>query len=1140
MSNAQRKTPSLPFVNLHTHDGIGSPFDGFGQPSQHLEFAYENGMDMFATTNHGNMNSLVYYIEHAKKMKKEGRDIRPIFGCEMYFLPSHKKWRKMYADWKETQKKVKKEEIGLVVEDEDRQKKQRNPLNLRHHLVVIAQNQVGLNNLFKLISDSYHPDNFYRYPRVDFDMLAKHNEGLIVSSACMSGPLAGDYYANREKGDDHVLDAMRHTVAQFVDIFGDRFYGELQWNNIPEQHDINSYVIQVCTEMGVELISTADSHYPRPEMWKDREMYKRIGWAGKAPAWAKDANTLPANTDEIGYELYPKNGDEMWDSYKYYSAKRKVEYDDHIVRASIERTHYIASELIEDFQPDTTVRLPDFVVPEGKTAIQALTEDCIRGLKEKNLHRNKEYVDRLRYELDVIKERDFAKYFLTMKAISDKAWETQLCGTARGSAAGALMSYVLGITQVDPLKYGLQFERFLSKYSSGMPDIDFDVSERAVLVRELTEMWGEDSVVSISNVNTLQLRSLIKDISKFYDVPFTEVNNVTGKMLVEATPKAKKAQGITAGVYAPTYEEVKEYSETLQDYFDKYPHIATHVENILGNPRGLSTHAGGAIVSENISHHMPLISFQGKRQTPWAEGMNVRHLEPMGFIKFDLLGLSTLRMIQGAIEHILRRHKNIENPTFEDVKNYYNEHLNPDNMDFDDQNVWEHVFHQGNFVGTFQFTQKGVQQFCTSAQPRSIEELSNVTAIYRPGPLAAKVHDQYLNWRENPDVVDYCHPLEKEVLKNTGFLIFQEQLAMLAHKLGKDISLDEGNLLRKVLTKRGTGKDGKSAEIQKKFVEGCLEKGISQREADDMWQKFIYFNAYAFNASHSYSYAIISYQCAWLSTYFEVEWAAAFLDKEPEKRKAAAINIAKKLGFSIAPPSINKSGRVWEISEDSKTLIQPLGGIKGLGDAAIDQILNHRPFETVEDFLFHDEIVYSKLNKKAVDVLVRSQALNDLMDIRFTGLNHYWSAVAVDRPKSKKKLLENIETYAPEGDFSNEEKIEHFASLTGIFPVDAVMSEQLQAKLHNSACPPISEFDPELKVCWFIPREVIKRKTKKGKDYWILKVIDINGADEDIKCWGVRDTDRIYLNKVYMGKLNHEEKWGFSTFSISKMLKRLT
>jgi DNA polymerase III subunit alpha len=1139
MSDTSRKTSSIPFVNLHTHDGIGSPFDGFGQPSQHLEFAYQNGMDSFATTNHGNMNSLVYYLEHAKQMKSEGRDIKTIFGCEMYFIPSHKKWRKEYADWKETQKKVKKENYGIVVEDEDRQKK-RNPLKSRAHLVVLAQNQTGLNNLFKLVSDSYKQENFYRFPRVDFDMLAKHSEGLIVSTACMSGIVARAYYDNRDKTSDHIIEAVRHVLAQFVDIFGDRFYGELQWNAIPDQHIINNYVIQACTEMGIELISTADSHYPEPDMWKDREMYKRIGWAGKAPEWAENPNMLPENTDEIGYELYPKNGDEMWAAYKKYSAKCGVEYDDYLVRASIERTHYIATELIEDFQPDTTVRLPDFVVPEGKTAIQALTEDCIRGLKEKNLHRNKEYVDRLKYELDVIKERDFAKYFLTMKAISDKAWETQLCGTARGSAAGALMSYVLGITQVDPIKYHLQFERFLSKYSSGMPDIDFDCSERKVLVDSLTEMWGEDSVVSITNVNTLQLRSLIKDISKFYDVPFAEVNNVTGKMLIEATPKAKKAHGITAGVYAPTYDEVKKYSESLQGYFKKHPSIATHVENILGNPRGLSTHAGGAIISENISSHMPLINFQGKRQTPWAEGQNVRHLEPMGFIKFDLLGLSTLRMIQGAIEHILRRHKNIENPTFDQVKDYYNTHLNPETIDFGDQHVWENVFHKGNFVGTFQFTQKGVQQFCTAARPSSIEELSNITAIYRPGPLAAKVHDQYLMWKEDPDTVEYVHPLEQEILKDTGFLIFQEQLAMLAHKLGKDISLDEGNLLRKVLTKRGTGKGGKAEEIKKKFVAGCLEKGITERQADDMWRKFIYFNAYAFNASHSCSYAIISYQCAWLSTYYEAEWAAAFLDKEPEKRKAAAINIAKKLGFSIAPPSINNSGRVWEISKDGKTLIQPLGGIKGLGDAAIDQIIAHRPFETVEDFLFHKEIVYSKLNKKAVDVLVRSQALNDLMDLRFTGLNHYWSAIAVDRPKSKKKLLENIETYAAEGDFSNEEKIEHFASLTGIFPVDAVMSEELQEKLYTHACPPISEFDPELKVCWFIPREVIRRKTKNGKEYWILKVIDINGADEDIKCWGVRESDRLHLNKVYMGKLKFEDKWGFSTFGVSKNLKRLT
>ena len=1139
-----RNKPSIPFVGLHAHSVAGSPFDALGYPAEHMDFAYENGMDALALTDHGNANGLAGQVLHAKKMKKAGKEFKPIFGVEAYFIPSVANWKKDYEEIKAAAKKKSEyeaEQSGTTVENEASKKKMKSVLNRRRHMILLAQDQEGLQNIFKMISTSYIGDNFYRYPRVDYALLKKYNKGVIAASACLGGVYAGNYWENRDEGPDAVLDAMRHTTQKMQSIFGDRWYGELQWNNVPEQHELNQYIIQMHYEFGIDLISTADSHYYNADVWKDRELYKRLGWLGKGkPDYMSEE--LPTSVEEIGYELYPKNGDQMWDSYKHYSKLCGVEYDDELVKASITRTHYIAHERIADFLPDNTVRLPDFVVPEGSTAGQTLAALCVEGLRSLGLEDNKEYAERLKYEVDIIDGRGFSKYFLTMKAISDMAVEKQLVGPGRGSAAGSLVSYVLNITQVDPIKYGLQFERFLTKGGSGYPDIDYDVSDPMVLKEHLIDEWGDDTVVPITNWNTLQLRSLIKDISKFYGIEFTEVNNVTSKMVHEATPLAKKAHGITAGVYAPTFEELMMYSETLQKFLEKYPHIKTHVEKLYGQTRSASRHAGGVVIGERLDEWMPLINSGGVRQTPWSEGQNVRHLEPMGFIKFDILGLASLRMVEGAVERILKRHHGVENPTFEQVRSFYNEHLHPDKIDLDDSQVWRNVFHKGKWAGIFQFTEAGAQSFCKNARPDNITDLAAITSIYRPGPLSAGVDKMFIGAKQEPDEVEYQNQTVRDITEETyGFLIFQEQIAMLAHKLGKDLTLDEGNKLRKLLTKKGTGTAAEEKDkIFDKFHKGCLEKGMVSHEARELWNKFEYFSGYGFNKSHAVSYCILSYQCAWLLNYYPAEWLAAFLDKEPETRKERAIATAKSMGYVVEPLNVNTSGVNWEISEDGKTLVQPLTSIKGLGIKAIEQIIEHRPFNTIEEFLFHDKIVYSKLNKKSIHALALAQALNPLMDDRFTGLRHFWSAVAEDRPRKLKHLEENILKYSPEGDFSEEEKLEYLVSLTGVFPISSVITEGVRNKLNELYVPPISEYDPELGVTWFIPRECKLKKSKNGKNFFVVKVIDDNNETNTIRCWGVDpEKDIIHINRPYMARLKYDPNWGFSTFSVRKMFKLL-
>jgi len=1139
-----REQPTIPFVGLHAHSVAGSIFDALGYPQQHMDFAFDNGMDALALTDHGNANGLAYQVLHAKKMKSEGKEFKPIFGCEAYFVPSIANWKIDYEKAREEAKNKKALESmqsGATVEAEGvSKKKMKSILNRRSHMILLAMNQTGLQNIYKMISKSYTGDHFYRYPRIDYALLKKHGEGVIAASACLGGVYAGDFWQNRDFGEDAVLDAMRTTTQKMQSIFGDRWYGELQWNNVPEQHKLNQFIIQMHYEFGIELISTADSHYYSPDAWKDRELYKRLGFLGRKVEWLSDE--LPIDVDDIGYELYPKNGDQMWESYKKYSKECNVEYDDNVVLNSIKRTYDIAHNRIESFLPDNEVRLPDFVVPDGSTAGETLIALSVAGARNLGFADNPEYVDRLKYEVKIIEDRGFSKYFLTMKKIADEATKMQLAGAGRGSAAGSLVAYALGITQIDPIRYGLQFERFLTKGGSGYPDIDYDVSDPMVLKEHLINEWGDNVVVPITNWNTLQLRSLVKDISKFYGIEFSEVNAVTNKMVFEATPLAKKEHGITAGVYNPTFEELMKYSDSLQKFLQKYPEVKTHVDALYGQTRSASRHAGGVVVGENLNQWMPLINSGGVRQTPWSEGQNVRHLEPMGFIKFDILGLASLRMIEDAIRHVLVRYEGVEDPTFDDIKNFYEERLHPEKIDLDDREVWESVFHEGKWAGIFQFTEGGAQSFCKNAKPNNITDLAAITSIYRPGPLSAGVDKMYVGAKENPEEVDYLNSHVREVTEETyGFLIFQEQIAMLAHKLGKDLSLDEGNKLRKLLTKKGTGSaSAEKDKIYDKFRRGCLEKGMKEYEAKELWGKFEYFSGYGFNKSHAVSYCVLSFQCAYLLHYYPECWLAAFLDKEPDKRKERAINIAKSYGYKIEPLNVNTSGVRWEISEDGKTLIQPLSSIKGLGATAIHQIMSNRPFNNIEEFLFSEDIVYSKLNKKAINALCLSQALNCLMDDRFTGLKHFWTSIAIKRPRKEKNLIENIELYAPEGDLTEEEKLQHLVNLTGIFPVSMVVNERLQQLFDERMVPPISEYDAELGYCWFIPRQVIEKKTRNGKDFYLVKVIDSNSEENTIKCWGVDPKkDKVYVNRPYMARLNWDPQWGFSTRSVRKMFKML-
>lgn len=649
------------------------------------------------------------------------------------------------------------------------------------------------------------------------------------------------------EGKNIIFNSMVEISRKFQKIFGDRFYGELQWNASRDQMAGNQLIIETAKEVGFNLVSTCDSHYPRPEQWQSRILYKKLGWLNKK----ETDKTIPENVDDTGYHLYPKNGEQMWEDYKKYSHLTNTNFDEEIILKSIEESHNIAFDRIENFKPETTIKLPNFLFPNNLDPDRELNRLTMDAFNKRSFAENKNiYKERLEQELEIIKSNNFSKYFLTTQKIVEAASNKMLGGTARGSGAASLVAYLLGITQLDPIKYDLQFERFMRLNQTSFPDQDLDFSRADELKKYLIEFWGKDNVVPISNFSTLQLKSLIKDISKFYEIPFQETNEVTIKMMEEATPLAKQKHGITAGVYVPTFEECLEFSETLKEYIEKYPQIEKHIKVLQGQIRSLSVHAGGLLISDNISENMPLISNGGNLQTPWAEGQTIRNLEPMGFIKFDVLGLETLDIFEKCITHILKRYKNISEPKIKDIKKYYDENIHPDVLDLNDQKVYEGVFQKGKWAATFQFSQEPAQNFCKQVKPTNIEEITNITSIFRPRSNGSSAF-QNNTWKLKTikNLLNMIIHLSKKFFgKLTGNLIFQEQIASLAHKLGQDISLEEGNELRKVLTKKGTGKEEKvKKEIREKFTKGCLKKGLSLNKTSEWWNKMENFAKYGFN-----------------------------------------------------------------------------------------------------------------------------------------------------------------------------------------------------------------------------------------------------------------------------------------------------
>ena len=859
------------FVSLHSHSTF-SVYDGLGYPSDHIDFVLSEaqGMDAWALTDHGNGNGLAHARAHELKMKKQGKKFRQLYGVEFYFVPSIKQWQKDYDDHKQSVKDAKSSEeaikkgtevveidadvesSGLVIEDEDETKSYnflQDEWKRRYHLVVIAKNRKGLNNLFTLVKRSYK-EGFYRYPRIDFDMLKEHGEGLHVSTACLGG-----IFSNRIlRGNAHNLSReeiqkdLFELTDRFVDCVGSNFNLELQFNKLDKQHIVNDYIIEHHKLSGIPIISTADSHYPSPDAWQARELYKKLGWLGK-----KDGMTLP-DFQDLKCELYPKNAQQMWDEFmNAYPTYDFYKGNEELVKSSIERTHDIVWNEFEDTWVDTTAKLPTISVP-NKTPFQHLTDLVKDSLVSHNLHENKVYVDRAKEELSDIKYLGHEAYFITMYEIFKKAEQKTLLGPARGSGGGSLVNYLLGITQLDPIPYNLLWSRFLGRHRVNWPDIDTDAGDRDELINAARELYGDDSVIPVSNFNTLKLKSLIKDIAKFHGVPYDEVNAVTGPLQDQVMSLARD-EDIEKSVFVLTHEDCLKYSPEYKEFMEKYPAVGDHIAKLFMQNRSIGRHAAGVIIAEadDLAQNMPIVGVRGELQTPWSEGMNFRNLEDNGFLKFDFLGLTLLKDVENCIYRILKKQGN-PNPTFLDAKAFFDKHLNCRTHKQDDPKVWKHVYHDGHFAGVFQFTNAGARQFSLEAKPENIEELAALTAIYRPGPLKANVHRKYVKAKENKNSIKYDHPIIEEILGPTfGFVTFQEQFMLLAQKLA-GFDPGESDKLRKTLVKKSLdslgAKVNEKVVAKEKFIKGAKElNGVPENIATKLWEEIEFFSVYGFNKS---------------------------------------------------------------------------------------------------------------------------------------------------------------------------------------------------------------------------------------------------------------------------------------------------
>ena len=879
------------FTHLHVHTEY-SLLDGSNKIKEYVARVKELGMDSAAITDHGVMYGVIDFYRAAREA-----GINPILGCEGYVAPGSRFDK----------------EAGT---GEDRY----------YHLVLLAENNKGYSNLMKIVSKGF-VEGFYYKPRVDMELLREYHEGIIALSACLAGEVSR--YLTRGMYEDAKAAALRYQ-----DIFGKgNFFLELQDHGISEQQEVNRQLLRMHQETGIDLVATNDVHYTTAEDADPHDILLCLQTGKKL-----------ADEDRMRYEggqYYVKSPEEMAQLFPY-------------ALEALENTHKIAERCHVEIEFGVT-KLPKYDVPDGYTSWEYLNKLCFDGLSERYAPVTDELRERLEYELSTIKNMGYVDYFLIVWDFIKYARDHDIMvGPGRGSAAGSLVAYTLGITQLDPIRYDLLFERFLNPERVSMPDIDVDFcfERRQEVIDYVVRKYGKDRVVQIVTFGTLAARGVIRDVGRVLDMPYAQVDviakmipqelNITINKALDMNPELKKA-----------YEEQEEIH-----------YLIDMAKRLEGLPRHTSMHAAGVVISQkDVDEYVPLSKAQdGSITTQFT----MTTLEELGLLKMDFLGLRTLTVIQDAVR-LVEKDTGVS--------------LDMQKIDYNDKKVLDSLG-TGHSEGVFQLESGGMKNFMKELKPQSLEDVIAGISLYRPGPM--DFIPQYIRGKNRPDTIKYDCPQLEPILKPTyGCIVYQEQVMQIVRNLA-GYTLGRSDLVRRAMSKKKASVMEKERQNfvygnEEEGVPGCIANGIPEKTANKIYDDMIDFAKYAFNKSHAAAYAVVSYQTAYLKYYYPVEFMAALMTSviEMPAKVAEYIYVCRQMGITILPPDINRG--MYGFSVDNGAIRYGLSAIKSVGRPVIESIVKEREengdYTNLQNFI---ERNLEQVNKRAIENFIKAGALDCL------------------------------------------------------------------------------------------------------------------------------------------------------------------